>query len=387
MPIVDSLLDQDLYKLTMMQFVLHQFPGVNVKYKFKCRTELRKEQSLLRLSKRIVDEIKSLDDLRFNDGELEYLRSLSFFKDDFIDFLGMFRMNSKYVQVCNNSNELDITVKGPWLYTILYEIFILKIVNELHFDDLYHDKMNETLKASEKELSGQLGCIQSRKDIHFADFGTRRAFSKRWHARVIDMLVGFPGFIGTSNVMLAKKFNIKPIGTMAHEVFQVCQALTRIADSQKFALQKWADEYRGSLGIALSDTLGIDYFLKDFDVYFAKLFDGLRHDSGSPEDWVDRIIEHYEHLGIDPKTKTAVFSDGLTFERIVRIQQHVEDRIKTSYGIGTRLTNGFANPIQIVMKVVEANGCPVAKISDSPGKEMCEDHDYVEYVKKVIGKC
>jgi len=231
------------------------------------------------------------------------------------------------------------------------------------------------------------------KGVSFADFGTRRAFSPEWHARVIKLLTQpeiFPGFIGTSNVLFAKEYGLKPIGTMAHEVFQVCQALTKPEWSQRYALQTWADEYRGDLGIALSDTLGLQKFLKDFDMYFAKLFDGVRQDSGSPTDWVEKVIRHYEDMGIDPTTKSAVFSDGLDFKNVAKIHTYVRGRIKDAYGVGTHLTNNLGpEPIQIVMKVIEAgrdpeNLQPVAKLSDSTGKEMSRDKDYVDYLKKVI---
>lgn len=387
---VESLLDTDLYKLTMQQFVLHQFPGVHVKYKFCCRT---KGIDLSPTITRVQDELCFLNGLRFEEDELEYLKSLSFIKPDYIDFLRIFRLNSNYVDVWDDLNgAVEITVEGPWLYTILYEIYILKIVNELYFTS-YELTSHDGAAVGLNRLERKLEKIQG-TGIKFADFGTRRAFSREWHEGVIKTIMAFhvahelDEFVGTSNVLYAMRYGMIPIGTMAHEVFQVCQALTRVQDSQKFALQKWADEYRGNLGIALSDTLGIDKFLRDFDMYFAKLFDGLRHDSGDPKEWFGKVLRHYESFGIDPATKTAVFSDGLTVDRIRDIDGYVDGRMKTSYGIGTNLTNdlGDLKPIQIVIKVVEANGQPVAKLSDSPGKEMCEDEAYVNYLRKVIKK-
>jgi nicotinate phosphoribosyltransferase len=258
-------------------------------------------------------------------------------------------------------------------------------VNEVYFMGEC-DSYKMATEIGETNLRHKINQIKG-TGIKFADFGTRRAFCRNWHEFVIQKLIesGIDEFIGTSNVLYSMKYGIKAIGTMAHEVFQVCQALTRLEDSQQFALQKWADEYRGELGIALTDTLGIDKFIKDFDRYFALLFDGVRQDSGSPELWFDKMLKHYMDMGINTLTKTAIFSDGLTFDRMLEIDKYVDARMNTAYGIGTNLTNDVGyEPLQIVMKVVEANRQPVAKLSDSKGKEMCEDEDYVSYLRKVI---
>jgi len=221
----------------------------------------------------------------------------------------------------------------------------------------------------------------------YADFGTRRRHSRAYQELVLERLLRLTPnyFVGTSNVHFAKQFNVKPIGTMAHEWLQAFQALTRVADSQKLALETWANEYRGDLGIALSDVVGFDAFLRDFDKYFSKLFDGCRHDSGDPFEWGDKLIEHYELMGINPHTKTAVFSDGLNFKEANKIYDYFHKRINTSFGIGTYLINncGFI-PLQIVIKMIECNGSPVAKISDSPGKGMCTDGSYLEYLNKTF---
>jgi nicotinate phosphoribosyltransferase len=228
--------------------------------------------------------------------------------------------------------------------------------------------------------------------FRFADFGMRRRFSGKWHDTVVGILKEeLPhNFIGTSNVYLAKKHKVGHIGTMAHEWLMVGQGLknVRLADSQKYMFEVWAKEYRGDLGIALSDTLGFKTFLNDFDKYFCKLFDGCRHDSGDPIEWGEKLIEHYEKMGVDPKTKSAVFSDGLTFPLALQLAEYFNGWLKTSYGIGTNLTNdvGF-EPLQIVMKVVRVNGNPVAKLSDSSGKGMCEDAEFLQYLKKVFNIC
>lgn len=174
---------------------------------------------------------------------------------------------------------------------------------------------------------------------------------------------------------------------MAHQWIMAGQGVhgIRLSDSQKHMLDVWAKEYRGDLGIALSDTLGMGAFLKDFDKYFAKLYDGARHDSGDPYIWCEKLIEHYKSLNIDPRTKSAVFTDGLNIEKAVDLAIRFHNKIQTSFGIGTNLTNdvGFT-PLNIVIKLVEVNGNPVAKLSDSMGKGMCEDYDYLNYLKKVF---
>jgi len=315
------------------------------------------------------------------------------FKDDFIDFLRYFRLNPDHIDVRWNdeTKEVEIPIKGSWLNTILFEVPVLAIFSETFGRDIQID-----IKYIEERIFEKVHIIerfnleetQNKKPfLKFADFGTRR----RYGYGVQDLMIRTfktwvpDNFIGTSNVHFAMKYRLKPIGTMAHEFFQVCQQLTRLEDSQKFALQKWADEYRGSLGIALSDTVGFDAFLRDFDLYFAKLFDGCRQDSGNPFVWGEKMIAHYEKLGIDPKTKQAVFSDGLYIPKAVKIHRMFADRINVAFGIGTDLTNdcGFKAP-QIVIKVVSCNGKPTAKISDSPGKAMCRDKEYVKYLKKVF---
>ena len=382
--IINSLLDTDLYKLTMLMFVYHQFPGIEVEYKFKCRNKKIPEKYL----DRIADEINHLCTLKFTDDELNYLSTLPFFKDDFIDFLRLFQFNINHIEPYfdHKKEELCITIKGPWLLTILFEVPVLAIVNEVYFEDKCKVgfESNERLAAKiEKIING------ADYDFRFVDFGTRRRFNKSWHSTVIQELkTHLPdNFVGTSNVMFAKMYNIKPIGTISHELLQAGQAVgPRLIDSQKYILQKWVDEYRGDLGIALTDVIGIDAFLKDFDIYFAKLYDGLRHDSGDPYKWGDKVINHYDDLGIESITKTAVFSDGLTIDSAINLYNYFKNRIGVSFGIGTHLTNDVGiKPVQIVIKMTTCNGQPVAKISDSPGKTMCEDEDYVKYLKQVFG--
>jgi nicotinate phosphoribosyltransferase len=386
--IISSLLDTDLYKFTMMQVVLHHFPGAQVEYKFKCRNEgvdLRPYVDLIR------DEIEQLCTLRFRERELDYLRGMRFIKSDFVDFLGIFQMNSKYINVLPSSKdngEIEILVKGPWLHTIMFEIPVLSIVNEVYFRAT---QKSPDYVLGRARLEGKIELVNASEDLRdlkIADYGTRRRFSRLWHEEVILTCKEKLGdhFAGTSNVYYAMKHGLLPLGTMAHEYLQAAQALgPRLRDSQTFAFETWAKEYRGDLGLALSDVYGFDAFLNDFDMYFCKLFDGARHDSGDPFDWGERLIKHYESNRVDPKSKSLVFSDGLNFPLIIELYRRFASRAKVAFGIGTNLTNDLGyTPLQIVMKMVTCNGQPVAKLSDNPAKNMCEDVAYLQYLRQVF---
>lgn len=385
--IIHSLLDTDLYKFSMMQVVLHQFPSAQVEYLFKCRS---KAINLRPYIDEIREEIHQLCQLKFREDELEYLGNLRFIKGDFIEFLGLFHLPEKSIAVAEGEEEgeISIEVKGSWLHTILFEIPVLAIVNEVYFRNMHKDL---DLTEGRRRLQDKINLVLGATDIpsfKFADYGTRRRFSKVWHAEVVKTLVEqLPKhFVGTSNVLLAKELKTTPLGTMAHEYLQACQALgPRLRDSQVFAFEKWAQEYRGDLGIALSDVYGLNAFLRDFDMFFCKLFDGARHDSGDPFDWGERLLRHYEANRVDPRMKTLVFSDGLNFNLALDIARRFEGRCKTSFGIGTNLTNDVGVPaLQIVMKMVRCNGQPVAKVSDEPSKTMSVDPEYLSYLRHVF---
>jgi len=380
--IIQSLLDTDLYKFTMMQVVLHHFPGAQVEYRFKCRTE---GIDLVPYMEEIRAEISALVGLRFRDEELAYLRSLRFMKSDFVDFLGLFRFNEKYLRIEGS----DITIRGPWLHTILYEIPVLAIVSEVY---CRRTQPAPDLAEGRRRLQEKIDLVRKVEpelELKISDFGTRRRFSLAWQEEILQTLKReVPEyFAGTSNVWFAMRNQITPLGTMAHEYMQACQALgPRLRDSQIFAFDMWAKEYRGDLGIALSDTYGFDAFLRDFDMFFCKLFDGARHDSGDPFDWGERMTAHYQRNRVDPRTKTLIFSDQLSFPLAIEIARRFRGRIKTSFGIGTNLTNDLGHvPINIVIKMTECNGQPVAKLSDSPGKTVSKDAGYLRYLRQVFG--
>ena len=386
--IITSLLDTDLYKFTMMQVVLHQFPGAEVEYRFKCRNK----GNLAPYANEIREEIRGLCNLRFQDAELAYLKEMRFIKSDFIDFLGLFRLNEKYVSVTAlPTGEVEVSIKGPWLHTILFEIPVLAIINEVYFRNT---QKQPDLTEGRTRLIGKIALLQADglQALKIADYGTRRRFGKAWHEEVLRSLSSQLGiaasgqFAGTSNVLFAMKLGLTPLGTMAHEYLQACQALgPRLRDSQVFGFESWAKEYRGDLGIALSDVYGMSAFLRDFDMYFCKLFDGARHDSGDPFEWGERMIAHYNKNRVDPKTKTLIFSDGLTVPRTIELYQQFRGRCQLAFGIGTNLTNDLGyEPLQIVIKMIRCNGQPVAKLSDTPSKNMCEDEKYLAYLRQVF---
>jgi nicotinate phosphoribosyltransferase len=386
--IITSLLDTDLYKFTMMQVVLHQFPGAQVEYRFKCRNP---GINLAPCVEEIREEIAWLCTLRFRERELAYLRSMRFIKSDFVDFLGLFQLNTKYIEVTRSpldNGEIDIIIKGPWLHTILFEIPVLAITNEVYFRST---QQHPDYAEGRRRLREKVALVRGDPALagaRIADYGTRRRFSRLWQDEVLLTLKDQLGvhLAGTSNVMFAAKHGLTPLGTMAHEYLQACQALgPRLRDSQTFGFEVWAKEYRGDLGIALSDVYGLEAFLRDFDMYFCKLFDGARHDSGDPIEWGERLIAHYDRNRVDPKTKVLVFSDALTFQRVVELFRRFDGRARLAFGVGTNLTNDLGyTPLQIVVKMVRCNGQPVAKLSDSPEKNMCDDAAYLAYLRQVF---
>ncbi|MGH8706092.1 MAG: nicotinate phosphoribosyltransferase, partial [Burkholderiales bacterium] len=375
-------------KFTMMQVVLHHFPGAQVEYRFKCRTE---GVNLATHLEEIHREISDLCTLRFREDELAYLRGLRFMKSDFVDFLGLFQFNEKYIAIGHGERpgEIDITIRGPWLHTIFFEIPVLAIVSELYFR---RTQPIPDIDEGRRRLRAKIEMVRKVEpalEFKVSDFGTRRRFSRPWHEEIIQTLKKQvpQHFAGTSNVLLAMKNAATPLGTMAHEYMQACQALgPRLRDSQVYSFDVWAKEYRGDLGIALSDTYGMEAFLRDFDMYFCKLFDGARHDSADPFEWGEKMIEHYRRNRVDPRTKTLIFSDQLSVPLAIEIARRFHGRALTSFGIGTNLTNDLGyEPINIVIKMTECNGQPVAKVSDSPGKTVSKDPGYLAYLRQVYG--
>lgn len=393
-PIIHSLLDTDLYKFTMLQVVLHKFPQTHSVYHFRCRNLDDTAYPLTDILDDLNEQLDHLCRLKFAEDELLYLRSLRFIKSDFVDYLELFQLKRRFIKAgIDREGRLDIWVEGPMVQAMMFEIFVLAIVNELYFKRI---RSAEVLAEGEWRLKAKVGLIRQYKteqnpdDPPFlvSDFGTRRRYSFAWQKHVIETLhEAVPEvFRGTSNVLIAKQLGIFPIGTMAHEFLQAFQALdVRLRDFQKAALETWVQEYRGDLGIALTDVVGMDAFLRDFDLYFAKLFDGLRHDSGDPYEWGDKAYAHYKKLKIDSKSKMLTFSDGLNLEKAWSLHNYFKDRFQVSFGIGTNLTNDMGQtPLNIVLKLVECNGQSVAKISDSPGKTMTDNDTFLAYLRQVF---
>ena len=393
-PIIQSLLDTDLYKFTMLQVVLHKFPQTHSVYHFRCRNLDDTVYPLTDILDDLNEQLDHLCCLKFREDELLYLRSLRFIKSDFVDYLELFQLKRRFIKAgIDKQGRLDIWVEGPMVQAMMFEIFVLAIVNELYFQRI---RTPEVLDEGERRLQHKIALLkqyqaaQTPNDPPFlvSDFGTRRRYSYEWQKHVIaEFYQAVPHiFRGTSNVLIAKDLDIIPIGTMAHEFLQAFQALdVRLRDFQKAALETWVQEYRGDLGIALTDVVGMDAFLRDFDLYFAKLFDGLRHDSGDPYEWGDKAYAHYKKLKIDTRSKMLTFSDGLNIEKAWDLHNYFKDRFQVSFGIGTNLTNDMGQtPLNIVLKLVECNGQSVAKISDSPGKTKTDNDTFLAYLRQVF---
>lgn len=389
--IITSLLDNDAYKFSMGQAIFHQYNNYTTTWTFKCRN--KNIEFTPTMVREITYQIKAYCNLFFKESELDYLRSIKWIKDDYIDYLRLWR--PRYQDFTINTDAdcgLNIETNGTWLNTSMYEVPVLAIVNEVYFK--FQDNYNELRESYFNRLENKIVALE--KDIDnigtFSEFGTRRRFSKVTQDFAVSELssrkLGWSNFIGTSNVYLAKKYGVTPVGTMAHE-WIMCAGQGNHkhnpAYSNWYALNSWVKEYGVLNGIALTDTITTDCFLKDFQLTYATLFSGVRHDSGDPVEWGKKIIEHYKQLGIDPKTKTLLFSDSLDFETADMLRHTFENETNVAFGIGTYISNDtIADPLNIVMKVTKCNGQDVAKISDTEGKGMCKNPDYVDYLKRAI---
>lgn len=393
-PCIVSLLDTDLYKFNMNQVMFHKHTNLNGTYIFKCRNEN------IKFTKGMCNEINAQIDhlctLSFTDEELDYLGSLRFIKSDYVEFLRLWRPLRRYVNcylVATDLNddgewegELRIEVSGPIFSVMQFEIYLLEIVNEVYFR-MKHDYLSLLVSATQRLNEKVEKFLDGTYSFNFAEFGCRRRLSREWQDHVVGELLKTGHCVGTSNVYLAMKYNCKPIGTYAHEFVQMYQGIpgVQMAYTNKLAMEEWFDEYQGDNGTALTDTLGTDLFLMDFNKLQATCYTGVRHDSGDPIEWGEKLIAHYLSLGIDPKTKTLLFSDSLTLEKAQAISDHFKGRINTSFGIGTHLSNDtHAGALNIVIKLQYVNGHPVAKLSDDWGKAMCQDESYLEYLKQAV---
>ena len=389
--IITSLLETDMYKFSMGQAIYHQFSDYKTTWSFKCRnTDVHFTKEVV---EEIKEQIKAYCGLRFTEEELEYLHNIKWIKGSYVDFLRLWQPRYEDFEITTDAEcGLSIEAKGTWLNTSMYEIPTLAIINEVYFRMEYN--YDELLNSFKNRLDEKIRKISTGEyNIgSFSEFGLRRRLSAKAQELAVDLLSKneYPGskFVGTSNVYLAKKYNLTPVGTMAHEwIMCVGQGNHKHnpAYSNWYALDAWVKEYGILNGTALSDAITTDCFLKDFQLTYATLFSGVRHDSGDPYEWGDKMLKHYESLGIDPMTKTLLFSDSLDFKCADGLNKYFNTKARVAFGIGTYISNDTDVPaLNIVMKTTACNGMDVAKISDIPGKGMCKNPDYVHYLRRCI---
>lgn len=385
-PVLHTLLDTDAYKLHMQQAVFHHYYDVHVAAEFRCRGD-----DLLGIyADAIREQVNAMQHLTLQDEEYQWLSGLPFFKADYLNWLRDFRYKPEQVTVLNDNGKLDIRLEGPWREVIMWEVPLLAVISELaHRYRSPETGVEQAVAALENKLAAfstlTEGLDMSR--FRLMDFGTRRRFSRDVQEAIVKRLQQEPWFVGTSNYDLARRLGLTPMGTQAHEWFQAHQQISPdLANSQRAALAAWLEEYPNQLGIALTDCITMDAFLRDFGPEFAERYQGLRHDSGDPVEWGEKAIAHYEKLDIDPMSKVLVFSDNLDLAKAVDLYRHFSTRVNLSFGIGTRLTCDIpqVKPLNIVIKLVECNGKPVAKLSDSPGKTICHDKAFVRALRKAF---
>lgn len=385
-PVLHSMLDTDAYKLHMQQAVFHHYYDVHVAAEFRCRGD-----DLLGIyADAIREQVETMQSLKLQDDEYQWLSGLPFFKQDYLNWLREFRYDPRQVTVSNDNGKLNIRLEGPWREVIMWEVPLLAVISELvhryRSPDVGIPLALETLEHKLADFSRMTADIDT-SAFRLMDFGTRRRFSRDVQQAIVERLQQEPWFVGTSNYDLARRLSLTPMGTQAHEWFQAHQQISpELATSQRVALAAWLEEYPNQLGIALTDCITMDAFLRDFGPEFAQRYQGLRHDSGDPVEWGEKAIAHYEKLGIDPLSKVLVFSDNLDLGKAVELYRHFSSRVNLSFGIGTRLTCDLpqVKPLNIVIKLVECNGKPVAKLSDSPGKTICHDKAFVRALRKAF---
>ncbi|EKN4206865.1 nicotinate phosphoribosyltransferase [Yersinia ruckeri] len=386
-PILTSLLDTDAYKLHMQQAVFHRYRHITVAAEFRCRGD----ELLADHAEEIRHQIALMSELALTQDEYSYLSGLPFFTPDYLDWLRDFRFDPQQVCVSDIAGKLDIRISGRWCEVIMWEVPLLAVISEVvhrrRSPQVTPQMAIEQLRAKLAQFS-QLSADVDITHFKLMDFGTRRRFSRGVQQAVVSTLKAeFPYLVGTSNYDLARRLSLTPVGTQAHEWFQAHQQISaELASSQRVALQVWLDEYPDQLGIALTDCITMDAFLRDFGLPFATRYQGLRHDSGDPLEWGEKAIAHFIKLGIDPMSKTLVFSDNLDLEKALNLYRHFYQRINLVFGIGTRLTCDIpgVKPLNIVIKLVECNGKPVAKLSDSPGKTICQDPAFVDELREAF---
>lgn len=395
---IKSILDNDLYKFTMQLAVLELFPKAEAEYRFTNRGFQRFSTEFVEELERVIDE--DISKLALTEEEYNWLSEhCPYLRPMYLEYLKNFRFKSGEVKVClTEEKNLDIRIKGPWHSTILWEIVLMAAVSELYFEIIEKEwKRNsqngctfESILAAYENKILEMGKTLEENNCLFSEFGTRRRRSFELHDRVMRTLTGIKTLIGTSNVYFAKKYGLKPIGTVGHEWIMGTSALIGLRYANRFAFENWVEVYNGDLGIALTDTFGSKAFFKDMDLKLSKIYDGFRHDSGNPYDFVDTVIEHYRKMGIDPMKKLIVFSDALNVDTVILLKKYCEGKINCSFGIGTSLTNNSdffleSPPLNMVIKLHSIDGIPVVKLSDSPEKETGE-RDAIRVANYIFGR-
>ncbi|OCG55436.1 nicotinate phosphoribosyltransferase [Gilliamella sp. Choc6-1] len=389
--IITSILDTDAYKLHMQQAVFHHYPNTTVVAQFRCRSD----DLLGQYVDEIIHQVKLMESLALSDDEFNYLSNISFFKSDYLNWLKKWRFNSDLLTIKNKNGVLSITIEGKWLDVILWEVPLLAVISEIvHKDRSPNIGVPEALARLKDKLAlfNEKTVNMDMSGFNLMDFGTRRRYSFAVQEAVVSYLkTHFNHFHSTSNYLLAYRLGLTPVGTQAHEWFQAHQRLsTNLQNCQRNALQVWLDEYPNNLGVALTDCITMDAFLRDFNLHFASHYQGLRHDSGDSIEWGEKAIAHYKQLGINPQTKMLVFSDSLNFDKAINIYQHFNHRVKLSFGVGGFLacdipsTETNTKSLNIVIKLTECNNQSVAKLSDSPGKTISQDLDFIDELKRTF---
>lgn len=371
--IIRSILDTDFYKLSIQNFILTLYPDVEAEYAFHNRDKSMKFTSDAFNS--IYEELHKMQSLELTSKEYIWLKNQCIFSDVYLNFLSNYKFDLKQIDMKLNDGDLEIRIKGKWVDIVLWEVPLMSLISEVYFKTIDRDWSND--HDQQHALAKSKAVDLSDAKCTFTDFGTRRRRSRDVQETVVSAMKGVTGFSGTSNPYFAMKYGIKAIGTMAHEVICGLSALESINRPNKVAMEKWRNVYGGTLSIFLPDTYGIDSFLKDFDNNKADLWSGVRHDSGCPFEFTDKIVTHYKKLGINPHTKSIIFSDSLDVKKAIELRRYCLDSIQCTFGIGTHFSNDFkkldgskSKPLNMVIKLIKCNGQNVCKLSQNPEKAM-----------------
>jgi len=387
--IICSMLDNDLYKYSMQNAVIKLFPRLKVKYKFTDRNQISFPDGF---DIKLKEEIKLMETLALTKLEADFLNNKlgHFLPPTYVDFLYGYRYDSNEVNVSlDENNKLNIEIEGYWYRTILFEVPLMALISQLYFIETGQDINVWDVDFINNDLHKL--SIMKKHNAYFADFGTRRRKSYASQDKIVSLYSTHNThvFVGTSNVHFAMKYNVNCVGSMAHELIMTLATLYGYRMANKMVMDMWLDTYGdGLLGTVLPDTFTLDVFLKSFNFKFASLFTSVRHDSGDPFEFVDKVIAHYKKLGIDPTSKTIIFSDGLNVTQAAEIKEYCVGKIKSSFGIGTHLTNDYGiKPLNMVIKISEVlvNGewNYAIKLSDNPGKNTGNAEE-VNLCKKIL---